>query len=142
MAIVVAVAGLALVGVLVATQVFLSRRTRRTFNPFLIAATVLTLALVGEIAGTLGAANEHLRGAKQDAYDSIYALTSARTVSYDANADESLWLLAQEDPRYETSFMTKTRQISDPWLTDTSVQSLPAVPRCASAGAVQRLSRQ
>jgi len=125
MAIVVAIAGLALVGVLVATQVFLSRRTRRTFNPFLIVATVLTLVLIGEIAGTLGAANEHLRGAKQDAYDSIYALTSARAVSYDANADESLWLLAQDDPRYETSFMTKTRQISDPWLTDAAVKSLP-----------------
>jgi hypothetical protein len=125
MAIVVAFAGLALVGVLVATQVFLSRRTRRTFNPFLIGATVLTLVLIGEIAGTLGAANEHLRGAKQDAYDSIYALTSARTVSYDANADESLWLLAQEDPRYQTSFTTKTQQISDPWLTDTIVQTLP-----------------
>jgi hypothetical protein len=105
--------------------VFLSRRTRRTFNPFLIAATILTVVLIGEIAGTLGAANEHLRGAKQDAYDSIYALTSARTVSYDGNADESLWLLAQEDPRYETSFMTKTQQISDPWLTDASVQTLP-----------------
>ena len=125
MAIVVAVAGLALVGALVATQVFLSRRTRRTFNPFLVTATVLSLVLIGEIAGTLGAANEHLRSAKQDAYDSIYALTSARTVSYDANADESLWLLAQDDPRYETTFMTKTRQISDPWLTDASVQSLP-----------------
>jgi hypothetical protein len=125
MAIVVAVAGLALAGALVATQVFLSRRTRRTFNPLLLAATILSLVLVGEIAGTLGAANEHLRGAKQDAYDSIYALTSARTLSYDANADESLWLLAQDDPRYETNFMTKTRQISDPWLTDATVQSLP-----------------
>ena len=125
MAIVVALGGLALLGALVATQIFVSRRTRRTFNPFLIAATVLTVALVGVIAGTLGAANEHLRGAKQDAYDSIYALTSARTVSYDANADESLWLVAQEDPRFETSFMTKTQQISNPWLTDSIVQTLP-----------------
>jgi hypothetical protein len=125
MAIVVVLAGLVLLGVLVATQVFLSRRTRRTFNPWLIGATVLTLALMTMVATTLGAANEHLRGAKQDAYDSIYALTSARTVSYDANADESLWLVAQDDPRYETSFMSKTRQISDPWLTDATIQSLP-----------------
>jgi hypothetical protein len=125
MAVAVVLAGLVLLGVLVATQIFLSRRTRRTFNLWLVAASLLTLALIGVVAGTLLAANEHLRGAKQDAYDSIYALTSARTVSYDANADESLWLVAQDDPRYEASFMDKTRQISDPWLTDTTVQELP-----------------
>jgi len=125
MAVVVALAGLSLLAALVATQFFLSGRTRRIFNPWLVTASWLTVALVAIVAGTLGAANEHLRGAKQDAYDSIYALTSARTVSYDANADESLWLVAQDDPRYESSFMTKTRQISDPWLTDTSVQNLP-----------------
>ena len=125
MAIVVVLAGMVLLGTLIATQVFLSRRTRRTFNPWLIGATVLTLALITMVATTLGAANEHLRGAKQDAYDSIYALTSARTLTYDANADESLWLVAQDDPRYETSFMSKTRQISDPWLTDAALQSLP-----------------
>jgi hypothetical protein len=122
---VVGLAGLVLLGVLIAIQVFLSRRTRRTFNPSLIGASLLTLVLVVVVARTLGAANEHLRGAKQDAYDSIYALTSARTVSYDGNADESLWLVAQDDPRYESSFMTKSRQISDPWLTDATVQSLP-----------------
>jgi hypothetical protein len=125
MAVVVVLSGLVLLGVLVVTQVFLSRRTRRTFNPWLIGATVLTLALITTVASTLGAANEHLRGAKQDAYDSIYALTSARTISYDANADESLWLVAHDDARYETSFTSKTRQISDPWLTDAAVQSLP-----------------
>ena len=125
MAVVVGVAGMVLLLALLATQVFLSRRTRRTFNAWLIGASILSVALVMVVAGTLGAANEHLRGAKQDAYDSIYALTSERTVSYDANADESLWLLAQDDPRFEASFMSKTRQISDPWLTDATVHSLP-----------------
>jgi len=122
---VVGLAGPVLLAVLVASQVFLSRRTRRTFNASLIGATLLTIVLVAVVASTLGAANEHLRGAKQDAYDSIYALTSARTVSYDGNADESLWLVAQDDPRYEAAFMTKSRLISDPWLTDATVQSLP-----------------
>jgi hypothetical protein len=122
---VVGMAGLVLLAVLVVIQVFLSRRTRRTFNPSLVGASLLTIVLVAVVAITLGMANEHLRGAKQDAYDSIYALTSARTVSYDANADESLWLVAQDDPRYEAAFMTKSRLISDPWLTDATVQSLP-----------------
>src|SRR5262249_24089991 len=53
-------------------------------------------------------------------------LTSARTVSYDANADESLWLVAQDDPRYETAFISKARQISDPLLTDAVAATLPS----------------
>jgi hypothetical protein len=118
MAIVTVVAGLAVLALLVATQLFLTRRTRRTINLPLVGASLVTVVLVAQIASTLTTSNEHLRGAKQDAYDSVYALTSARTISYDANADESLWLLAQADPRYETSFMQKVRQISDPLLTD------------------------
>jgi hypothetical protein len=125
MAIAVGLAGVVVLAALVATQVFLSRKTHRTFNLSLLGASLLTIVLVMDVAGTLAGANEHLRGAKQDAYDSIYALTSARTVSYDANADESLWLLANQDPRYETSFMAKTQQISDPWLTDAVVKTLP-----------------
>jgi hypothetical protein len=125
MAAVVIVCGLALLGALVVTQLFLARRTRRLLNLPLVGATLLTLILVLQMAGTLAAANEHLRGAKQDAYDSVYPLTSARAVSYDANADESLWLLAQDDPRYETSFMAKAKQLSDPLVTDALVQQSP-----------------
>jgi hypothetical protein len=123
MAIVTAIAGLAVLALLVATQLFLTRCTRRTLNLPLVGASLLTVVLVAQIASTLAASNEHLRSAKQDAYDSVYALTSARTISYDANADESLWLLAQADPRYESSFMQKVRKISDPLLTDALVQA-------------------
>jgi hypothetical protein len=130
MAFVTGLAGLVVLGVLLATQRFLFRRTRRLLNLPLVGASLLTLVLTGQVASTLLAANEHLRSAKLDAYDSIYALTSARTVSYDANADESLWLLTSDDPRYEASFMAKARQISDPLLTDALVQSsLLAVDR-------------
>jgi CHASE3 domain sensor protein len=123
MAILTAIAGLAVVGALLATQRFLSRRTRRLLNLPLVGATALTVLLTWQVSSTLLAANEHLRSAKQDAYDSIYALTSARAVSYDGNADESLWLLAHDDPRYETSFMAKARQLSDPLLTSALVQA-------------------
>jgi hypothetical protein len=123
MAIVTGLAGLALLGVLVKTQLFLSRRTQRTFNLPLVGASLLTIILVAQVAGTLSAANKRLRGAKQDAYDSVYALTSARAVNYDANADESLWLLVQDDPRYQGSFLAKARQISEPLLTDPTVQA-------------------
>ena len=122
MAIVTTIAGLVVLGALLLTQRFLFRRTRRMLNPPLVGATLLTVVLTGVVATTLLNANEHLRGAKLDAYDSIYALTSARTLSYDLNADESLWLFAKDDPRYEASFMAKVRQISDPLLTDALIQ--------------------
>ena len=49
--------------------------------------------------------------AKQDAFDSINALTRARAVSYDANADESRWLL---DPTaaLQNGFFAKASQIA------------------------------
>jgi len=125
MAVVTVIFGLVVLGALIATQVFLTRRTRRTFNLPLIGASVVTLLMVAMVARTLLAANEDLRGAKLDAYDSMYALTSARAVSYDANADESLWLVAKDDPRYEATFTAKAKQLSDPFLTDAVAQSLP-----------------
>jgi hypothetical protein len=44
-------------------------------------------------ATRLSAETAHLKVAKQDAFDSILALTQARAVSYDANADESRYLV-------------------------------------------------
>ena len=125
MAVVTVLAGLALLVALVATQRFLTRRTRRLFNLPLLGASLLGVILVALVATALLRSNENLRGAKLDAYDSVYALTSARAVSYDANADESLWLVAKDDPRYETAFMNKAKQMSDPLLNDPTVKQLP-----------------
>ncbi|MFF5289957.1 hypothetical protein [Paractinoplanes globisporus] len=109
-----AVAGVAvvLIAVLVALQIFLGRRFRRTVNPGAAAATAV---LVGLAAGSLVLLDLHanrLHTQKQDAFDSIVALTRARAISYDANADESRYLL---DPahaaEYETGFLGKTQQI-------------------------------
>jgi hypothetical protein len=50
--------------------------------------------------------------AKKDAFDSILALTQARAVSYDANADESRYLV---DPdrgvRYQQAFLAKSQRL-------------------------------
>ena len=55
----------------------------------------------------------HLKVAKQDAFDSIVALSQARAVSYAANADESRYLA---DPgraaTYQQSFLTKSQEIA------------------------------
>jgi hypothetical protein len=104
--------GTLLVAALVALQAYLAGRFRRLVNPALAAATVLTIAFVAVTAARLHAESGHLRVARQDAFDSVQALSLARAVSYDANADESRFLV---DPgraaRYQQAFLAKSQQI-------------------------------
>jgi hypothetical protein len=106
--------GLALLAALVVFQVYLAVRFRRMVNPALAAATLLTLVMMIVTVTLLGSESEHLRVAKQDAFDSIIALTQARAVSYDANADESRYLV---DPgraaQYQQSFLAKSQLLAN-----------------------------
>jgi hypothetical protein len=106
--------GVALIAVLVALQLYLSARFRRLVSPALAAATLVGVALVITAATRLSAEAGHLKVAKQDAFDSILALTQARAASYDANADESRYLV---DParaaQYQQAFLTTSQQLAD-----------------------------
>jgi hypothetical protein len=106
------VLGLAVAGALLGIQVFLAARYRRLVNPALAAATVLAVGLAIAGAVQLGAQAGNLKVAKQDAFDSILALTQARAVSYDANADETRFLV---DPgraaAYQDAFMRKSQEL-------------------------------
>ena len=106
-------AGLALTAALGWLQLFLRRRYHRALNPGLAAATLVTLILTGTAAGLLGAEATHLKVAKQDAFDSIIALSQARAISYDANADESRYLI---DPArvvmYQQAFLARSQRIA------------------------------
>ena len=105
--------GLAVVA-LVGLQVLLRVWLRRTVNPALALATALALALTVGAIGVLSAAAGQLRVAKSEAFDSIVALSQARSVSYDANADESRFLV---DPAradlYQQAFLAKSRSLVD-----------------------------
>jgi hypothetical protein len=89
----VVVLGTALLASVAGLGVYLAARYHRLLSPALAAAGLAALGLV--IAGTaqLAAEADHLRVAKVAAFDSISALTQARAVSYDANADESRYLV-------------------------------------------------
>jgi hypothetical protein len=108
------VLGLAAAGALLGTQVFLAARFRRVINPALAAATLLAVGLAIAGAAQLGALAGSLKVAKQDAFDSILALTQARAVSYDANADETRFLV---DPgraaAYQDAFARKSQELAD-----------------------------
>ncbi|MCW3037658.1 MAG: hypothetical protein JWM17_2970, partial [Actinobacteria bacterium] len=104
--------GLLLLSVLAGAQWFLFRRTRRLLNLGLVGCTVLALALTTGAVITLSSARHDLKGAKQDAFDSVVALTTARAVAYEANADESRYLI---DPgraqQYQDAFLTKSLKV-------------------------------
>jgi hypothetical protein len=105
--------GIIVIAVLVALQVFLTRRYHRLINPLLAAATLIALGLTGAAAVQLGAQSSHLYVAKVDAFDSIQALTQAEATSYDANADESRYLV---DPpyaaQYQNDFLTLSQDVA------------------------------
>jgi hypothetical protein len=104
--------GIAILASLILLQVYLAHQFHRLLNPALAAATLIaaTLAICGTVLISNGA--EYLRVAKKDSFDSVLALDRARAVSYDANADESRYLV---DPgradQYEQAFFTKTQQL-------------------------------
>jgi hypothetical protein len=128
-------AGLVVLGLLVAVQIFVFRRTRRLFNPALLVATLVTLLLVGRLVSILNAEATNLKVAKQDAFDSIHALWQARAIAYDANGDESLYLLPGFDhQQYDVSFRAKAAQLASKPLDDQLITS-------ANRGSVQFTGR-
>ena len=94
-------------------QAYLARRFRRLINHALAGATLAGLALTAIPALLLTATIDHLQVAKNDAYDSVFALTQARAVSYDANANESRFLV---DParagQYQSAFLAESQQLA------------------------------
>jgi hypothetical protein len=112
--------------VLLATQVYLARRTRRLVSLPLALATVVLVGFVLWLSASLAAENEQLRAAKADCFDSIHALWKARSVAFDANGDESLYLLGlppSEEAVYDRSFHAKAAQLADVPVTDALVAS-------------------
>jgi hypothetical protein len=106
------VLGLAVAGALLGIQVFLAARYRRLVNPALAVAAVLAFGLAIAGAVQLGAQAGHLKVAKSDAFDSIIALTQARAVSYDANADETRFLVDPDRAAaYQDAFLRKSLEL-------------------------------
>jgi len=107
-----AILGLALLAALVLTlgNRYYARRFHRRLSLLTLGSVfALVLGLVG-LTAQLGEAN-HLHVAKQEAYDSIYALGRAQAVSDDANADESRWLLEGRPGALQTSFFLKASEV-------------------------------
>jgi hypothetical protein len=106
------VSGLLVTATLVSLQIVLSRRTKRTLNIPLLAATFITSSYLLYTIISLLSASENLRVAKEDAFTSIYALRQSRALAYSANGDESRYLLdAVFSQSHERNFFDKTNQL-------------------------------
>lgn len=99
-----------------------SRRFRRRLS-WMAAGTVICLALGFLGRATQSASASDLHDAKRNAYDSINALTLAKAVSDDANADESRWLLEGRPQELQDAFFQEA----------TSVAAVPDVTGDAAA---------
>jgi hypothetical protein len=84
---------LLLVAALAETQRKLFAAFRRIVNPALAAGTAVFVVAALVFAVQAGRAMEDIRSAKEDAFDSVHALSQAQAVAYAANASESVYLL-------------------------------------------------
>ena len=82
-----------LVLVLLETQFKLHATFRRLVNPALAAALLLLVVSASLIAGKSHDLLSDIRSAKEDAFDSVHALSQAQALAYSANAAESMYLL-------------------------------------------------
>jgi hypothetical protein len=135
----------ALLAVLGVVQYFLFRRMRRVFNPALLAASGLVLVFLIWTLTAFHEASVDLKGAKQDAFDSIGVLERARADAYDANGDESRWLLEFRDPTqaksYEIAFNQKADRVVDNYL-DAELKNITFPGEMEAASAAVRTFKE
>lgn len=106
-------AGAVLLALLVYTQVFLFKRTRRRVNPPLLGGSVLCAALACFLVADIAGSRSNLKTAKEDAFASIHALSKARSIAFDANGDETRFLLPGSMVRgYGQDFHTKVAKLA------------------------------
>jgi len=74
-------------------QFSLYRKTSRVANPLLLVATAILVGFTAYGGYTLKSVESKLVSFKQDAFDSVHALWTAKAIAYDANAYESLYLI-------------------------------------------------
>ncbi|MFC4588579.1 hypothetical protein [Sphaerisporangium corydalis] len=108
----VGLAGVLTLVVLIALQVYISRRFRRTLNlPLLVAAIVagaLTVAAVLVLQHEAGV----LRDAKENGFNSVLALSRARAIGNTMHGDETRYLLdPQRADTYEQVYLDKSQAV-------------------------------
>lgn len=87
---------LLLLAVLVDTQRYVYLSFKRLINPAMAAGSLLFVLAVAMFVFKAACMMSDMRVAKEDAFDSVYALSQAQAIAYSANAQESVFLLEQD----------------------------------------------
>lgn len=112
-----------LLGLLAYTQSFLRRKFHRRRNRKLLAATLLLLVVGGATGAGGFMATSSIRTVEDQTYARLLHLWNARALLYDANGNESLWLIQREQATRtgadmaDAAFQEETRQLVDRPLT-------------------------
>lgn len=94
-----------LLAALIATQIYLTRRTNRLLNVGLVAATIAVGVAVIWGALAMVVSSAHISTADRDGAQQVDALVQARIVALQCRANETLTLVARGDgPQYETDY--------------------------------------
>ncbi|WP_433825523.1 hypothetical protein ACQP2E_25830 [Actinoplanes sp. CA-015351] len=104
--------GGALLVLLIALQVWLARRFRRTWNPALITATALSLTLLVAFSTVLGAQERRLAAARTDGLRPYLEMSELRAIGYDAAADTSRYLVSGNLAYYRDDFAGKSQLLT------------------------------
>lgn len=105
--------GLALLGVLLLTQRYLTRLTNRRLNHGLVLATLAALAAFGWLAvATIGAAS-HITAGRDGGSEQVSLLAEARITALQARAFEGLTLIARGDGKaFEQDFTVMMQRLT------------------------------
>lgn len=104
---------LALIGALVATQIYLKRRTNRVFNVGLLVATVAVGIVVLWSAVSLTVQSVLVSSGREDGTEQVDVLVRARIAALQARADETLTLVARGGgSEYEKEFGALAGQLA------------------------------
>jgi len=104
--------GIVLLCLLGTTQFYLRKTFRRRLNIPLVVASFLTVVFITHLNSEVRESAERLKKAKEDSYDSIFALLSAQSSIYAANAAQSRFLLdPARSARYQKEFDDSLRSI-------------------------------
>jgi len=111
--------GVMLIAVLVGTQLFLTRRTRRLINIPLAIGTAVVVVFTAWLSLGLHSSSTELSAGAKPAFDALYRLWQVRATATDAKGDISLFLIARGNGEaFEKSFTEKTTSLANAPTTD------------------------
>lgn len=117
--------GVLTLGLLVAAQVALTRRTRRILNPALVLATLLVLASLGWMAAASTRSEQRLDAGREHGYRSIALTARIARTAYGARSDETVALISTDSERQEAATRATAELAAAP-ITDELVDAVRA----------------